>query len=73
LAFIWPFSPFEILAFFETAYGQIWPFYFLGPGNPAPKSIFVINGSYSRIEQLSRLIIYIRQTVVWLKGSVEKK
>ncbi len=31
---IWPFSPFENLAFFETAYGQIWPFYFLGPGNP---------------------------------------
>jgi len=22
------------LAFFETAYGQIWPFNFFGPGNP---------------------------------------
>jgi hypothetical protein len=31
---IWPFSSIEDLAFFETAYGQIWPFYFLGPGNP---------------------------------------
>jgi hypothetical protein len=29
LAFIWPFSPFDNLAFFETADGQIWPFLFL--------------------------------------------
>jgi hypothetical protein len=34
LAFILPFSLFESLAFFEFAYGQIWPFHFLGPGNP---------------------------------------
>jgi hypothetical protein len=30
LAFIWPFSPFENLAFFENACGQIWPFLFSG-------------------------------------------
>ena len=35
LVFNWPFFIFEDLAFFETAYGQIWPFYFFGPGNPA--------------------------------------
>jgi hypothetical protein len=31
---IWPFFTFENLAFLETTNGQIWPFYFLGPGNP---------------------------------------
>jgi hypothetical protein len=31
---IWPLSPFENLAFFEAAYGQIWPFNFFGLGNP---------------------------------------
>jgi hypothetical protein len=38
---IWPlfglylvFFTLSNLAFFKTAYGQIWPFYFLGPGNP---------------------------------------
>ncbi len=41
MAFIWPFSLFENLAFFETAYGQIWPFYFLGPGNPASNALLL--------------------------------
>ncbi len=31
---IWPFFIFQDLDFFETAYGQIWPFNFFGPGNP---------------------------------------
>jgi len=41
LAFIWPFFIFQDLAFFESAYGQIWPnlakfglFNFFEPGNP---------------------------------------
>ena len=25
---------FEDFAYFGTAYGQIWPFHFFGPGNP---------------------------------------
>jgi len=29
------FTFFRIWPFFETTYGQIWPFYFFGPGNPA--------------------------------------
>ena len=27
------------LAFFETDYGKIWPFYFFGPGNPGKKDL----------------------------------
>jgi len=34
---IWPFFTFPDLAFFETAYGQIWPFNFFEPGNPVPR------------------------------------
>ncbi len=37
VAFIWPFFIFQDLALFETAYGQIWPFSFFEPGNPALK------------------------------------
>jgi len=40
LAFIWPFSFFFFgdLAFFETAYGQIFPFLLFGPGNPGAQA-----------------------------------
>ncbi len=34
MAFIWPFSIFQDLAFFEAAYGQIWPFLFLWTWQP---------------------------------------
>jgi hypothetical protein len=41
LAFIWPFFIFQDLAFFETAYGQIWPFNFFWTwhGNPGEKTL----------------------------------
>jgi len=34
LAFIWPFVIFQDLAFFETAYGQIWPSKFFWTWQP---------------------------------------
>jgi hypothetical protein len=35
LAFIWPFSLFENLAFLKLLMAKFALFYFLGPGNPA--------------------------------------
>jgi len=43
---VWPVNIIDDLAFLETANGQIWPYYFFGPGNPVIQSR--VNNNYPR-------------------------